>query len=64
MSREINVKNNHQVFGMSNWYHVQDEADVYKCRFGEEEYKKFTLGGIKCKMPIRCILKNPSKSGS
>lgn len=35
-----------------------------RSRFGEEEYKKFSLGGINCKMPIIYILKKPSKSGS
>lgn len=64
MSGEINVKNNYQVFGMSSWYRVQDEENVHKCRFGKEEYKKFSFGGIKCKMPIRGIFKKPSKSGS
>lgn len=49
---------------MRSWYHVQDEENVHKCRFGEEEYKKFSLGGIKCKMSIRGIFKKPSKSGS
>ena len=49
---------------MSSWYRVQDEENVHKCRFGKEEYKKFSFGGIKCKMPIRGIFKKPSKSGS
>lgn len=44
---------------MSNWYHIGMMRTWDRSRFGEKKHKKFSLGVVKCKMPIRCIFKKP-----
>lgn len=44
---------------MTNWYHIGMRKTWDRSKFGEEKHKKFSLGVVKCKMPIRCIFKKP-----